>query len=215
MISETSSVTWARANSIAGAKMWGTSGRLTNEDANQGSIGNCFFIAAAAAIAEKPERIQKVFLNQSNDLNDAGIYGVNFYTLGVPHTVIVDDYLPLQDYWGVGDYTTYFSSIGKDKAMWMPILEKAFSKLNGNYQHTIGGDMSMAAEQILGGMSRSISHRMGEGGLSESEKKDLWEQMLAHNGKDGMMWTGTPGSSDSNANAEDLYNSHAYVVQHV
>lgn len=132
MISETSSVTWARANSIAGAKMWGTSGRLTNEDANQGSIGNCFFIAAAAAIAEKPERIQKVFLNQSNDLNDAGIYGVNFYTMGVKHTVVVDDYLPVlkgED----GDLSTVFSRIGNDKAMWMPILEKAFSKLNGNY----------------------------------------------------------------------------------
>ena len=78
----------------------------------------------------------------------------------------------------------------------MPILEKAFSKLNGNYQHTIGGDMSMAAEQILGGMSRTIWHKMGKGGLSEDEKSDLWEKMLAHNGKDGMMWTGTPGGGD-------------------
>ena len=80
--------------------------------------------------------------------------------------------------------------------MWMPILEKAFAKLNGNYSHTIAGDMATAAEQILGGMTRKTDHKMGEGGLSESEKTDLWEQMLAHNGKDGMMWASTPGSGD-------------------
>ena len=39
--------------------------------------------------------MESVFLNTEVSAN--GIYGVNFYTLGVPHTVIVDDYLPLAD----------------------------------------------------------------------------------------------------------------------
>ena len=39
--------------------------------------------------------MEKVFLNEDNGLNAAGIYAVNFYTLGIPHTVVVDDYLPL------------------------------------------------------------------------------------------------------------------------
>ena len=39
--------------------------------------------------------MESVFLNDQVSAN--GIYGVNFYTLGVPHTVIVDDYLPLGD----------------------------------------------------------------------------------------------------------------------
>ena len=153
-------------------------------------------------------------MNQSNDLNAAGIYGVNLYSLGIPHTVIVDDYLPLEISWN-GNWSTVFSKIGNDKAMWMPILEKAFAKLNGNYSHTIAGDPTSAAEQIMGGMSRTNYHKRDDGGLSASEKATLWEQMMAHNTDGGMMWTGTPGSSDSNANAEDLYNSHAYVVQHV
>lgn len=114
-----------------------------------------------------------------------------------------------------GNWSTVFSKIGNDKAMWMPILEKAFAKLNGNYSHTIGGDPTSAAEQIMGGMSRTYSHKMNDDGLSASEKATLWEQMLAHNTDGGMMWTGTPGSSDSDVNSEDLYNNHAYVVQHV
>lgn len=125
-------VEWQRANTaIPGAKFWGTSGSLSRDDINQGYIGNCWFLAGASAIAEIPGRLEKVFLNHSNDLNDAGIYGVNFYTLGVPHTVIVDDFLPLVP-WGDG-YDTWFAHIGTDNAMWMPILEKAFAKYHGNY----------------------------------------------------------------------------------
>jgi len=39
--------------------------------------------------------MEKIFLNKTKDLNPQGVYGVNFWTLGIPHTVIVDDYLPL------------------------------------------------------------------------------------------------------------------------
>ena len=60
---------------------------------NQGGVGNCWFIAAASSVAEVPGRLEKVFLNTDTKLNEAGIYAVNLYTLGVPHTVIVDDYM--------------------------------------------------------------------------------------------------------------------------
>lgn len=136
-------VEWRRVTEIRDAKMWGTSGQLSNNDVNQGAIGNCYFLAAAAAIAEKPERLQKIFLNQSNDLNEAGIYGVNLYALGVPITVVIDDYLPLMSD-EIGSYTTMFAKISDDKAMWMPILEKAFAKFNGNYLHTEAGHPATA-----------------------------------------------------------------------
>ena len=65
-------------------------------DVRQGVIGNCWFMAAASALAERPQRLEKIFLNTSNQLNPSGIYGVNLYSLGVKHTIIVDDYLPLE-----------------------------------------------------------------------------------------------------------------------
>ena len=42
-----------------------------------------------------PSRVENLFLNLENKLSPNGIYGVNFYLLGVPHTVIIDDFLPL------------------------------------------------------------------------------------------------------------------------
>ncbi len=91
-------------------------------------------MASAAALAEKPGRIKRMFLNTENKLNDAGIYAVNLYALGVPHTVIVDDYLPMQS-----DDQTVMNYISKDGGMWMSLLEKAVAKFYGNYKHIDGG----------------------------------------------------------------------------
>jgi len=72
--------------------LFGSTG-IKPADIIQGSLGNCWFLAACSALAEKPGRLEKIFLN--DDVNSNGIYGVNLYALGVPHTVIVDDYMPL------------------------------------------------------------------------------------------------------------------------
>ena len=80
--------------------------------------------------------MEKVFLNKETNAN--GIYGVDFYTLGVPHTVIVDDLLPLtksED----GTHATKLAAIGADGSLWGPILEKAFAKYHGNWLHTEAG----------------------------------------------------------------------------
>ena len=53
-------------------------------------------MAAASALAERPKRLENIFLNNSEEMNKDGIYAVNLYSLGVKHTVIVDDYLPLE-----------------------------------------------------------------------------------------------------------------------
>ena len=48
-------------------------------------------------LAEKKGRMEKVFLNKDNALNANGIYAINVYALGVPHTIVVDDWLPVRD----------------------------------------------------------------------------------------------------------------------
>jgi len=150
-------IEWRRAKTaISGAKLWGTSGALTTDDIEQGYIGNCWVLAGASALAEIPSRLEKVFLNTENELNAAGIYAVNFYTLGVPHTVIVDDMLPLRN-WNNG-YNTLFAHISDDNAMWMPILEKAFAKYHGNYQHLIAGNPHISARTLSGAPYEYLMH---------------------------------------------------------
>mmetsp|Transcript_18343 Transcript_18343/g.24523 ORF Transcript_18343/g.24523 Transcript_18343/m.24523 type:complete len:135 (+) Transcript_18343:385-789(+) len=101
-------------------------------DISQGALGNCWFLAAAAAIAEYPGRMEDVFA-KGLKLKAPGAYAMNFYTLGVPHTVVVDDMIPFLD------NKPMFSKLSNDGAIWPMILEKAFAKMRGNYRHIIGG----------------------------------------------------------------------------
>lgn len=62
-------VNWFRASSqFSEHSLWGTNG-ITPMDIRQGAIGNCWFMAAASALAEKPKRLEKIFLNNSPELN--------------------------------------------------------------------------------------------------------------------------------------------------
>ena len=66
---------------------------ISYDDINQGALGNCWALSAASAVAEKPERMMAQFINTENVQNKAGIYGMNMYALGVPTSVVIDDYL--------------------------------------------------------------------------------------------------------------------------
>ena len=74
-------------------------------------------MAAASALAEKTRRLERIFLNVNGETNRNGIYAMNLYTLGVPHTVIVDDWLPLEEVTqedGSKAYETLFAHITED-----------------------------------------------------------------------------------------------------
>ena len=106
-------------------------------------------MAACHALAKVPSRVENLFLNLENKLSPNGIYGVNIYLLGVPHTVIIDDYLPLVEA-SRGTFKTYFSNISPDSGFWVPLLEKAFAKLYGNYKHIEGGTPFQAINALTG-----------------------------------------------------------------
>lgn len=51
--------------------------------------------------------------------------------------MVIDDYLPLRDT-GRGR-ATLFAGIPEDHSLWGPLIEKAFAKYYGNYEHITGG----------------------------------------------------------------------------
>jgi len=82
--------------------------------------------------------LEKIFLNKDKKLNKQGLYFMNFWALGVPSTVFVDDYLPLRQT-SDGSYKGFFANAAKDGSMWPLFLEKGFAKLHGNYSHLKSG----------------------------------------------------------------------------
>ena len=119
-------------------------------------------------MAEVKGRMDKVFVNLGDgSLNANGIYALNFYALGSPHTTIVDDYLPLHQY-GPEHYQTLFSNVGEDNSLWTAVLEKAFAKYHGNYNHIEGGDSRDALRTLYGSPHGTQVH-------SETDVDTLWK----------------------------------------
>ena len=51
-------------------------------------LGDCYFLAAASAIAEWRFLVSNVFLTQTK--NYAGIYGISLYIRGKPYHIALD-----------------------------------------------------------------------------------------------------------------------------
>ena len=126
--------------------------------------------------------MESIFLN--NKLNANGIYGVNMYALGIPHTVIVDDYLPLRK--SGTKYTTTVAGAGVDGSLWGAILEKAFAKYHGNYSHTDAGDPTVALKTLHGAPATYHMH------TKELALDKLWKIIKAADAAGHMMTALTP-----------------------
>ena len=147
--------------------------------------------------------MEKVFLNNDSELNKAGIYGVNLYTLGVPHTVIVDDYLPLHS-----SGKTLFAAPGEDHSLWVAVLEKAFAKYYGNYLHIEGGFPEVAIRTLNGGPFLEIHNE------STSVEK-LWQTLLKHDQHKDLITAASHNGSDTDTDDKGVVLGHAYTVQGV
>ena len=120
-------------------------------DIYQGQIGNCWFMHGASCIARKPGRLEQVFYNEG--LSSNGIYALRLYILGVPHTVTVDDHMPLSS-----SGQAIFAGVSQDGALWGPVLEKAFAKVHGTYEAIISGDPRHSIEVLTGAPANRYKH---------------------------------------------------------
>lgn len=92
------SVNWRRASEVfpesSGYTLFRNNAQsgISFHDIRQGSLGDCWVLSAIAAVAEHPERIYNMF--DQKELNSAGVYSIKMYSLGVPVSVLVDDFIP-------------------------------------------------------------------------------------------------------------------------
>lgn len=165
-------------------------------------------MAGASAVAEFPGRIEKLFLNNDNLQSETGIYGVNLYALGVPHTILIDDFLPLRS------GRTFLAHTGDDDSIWGPLLEKAFAKFHGNYQHIEAGNPSYSVRTMTGSPYLMLFNFNGEFYGQENIEIDyLWDVINHYDGTKAILQAGTPGTGDDQVQNEyGIANSHAYSV---
>lgn len=210
------SIEWVRASerypdrSLFGTAMNGNNA-INEHDITQGEIGNCWVLASLAAFAEYEPRVQNTFVN--TETNDKGIYAINLYRLGVPNTVVIDDYLALMD----GTNRTIYTQLSQDNGLWGPLIEKAFAKFHGNFLHLHGGWPSEAVETLNGSPSTWIYHDNQHNEDSWwvdqdnlQSKEQIFNKLLECDPKKAIMTTGTPCGGYQMDNG--LIMCHAYSV---
>ena len=123
-------------------------------------------MAGVSAVAEIPGRIDDFFV--TDEISANGIYAVQMYTLGVPFTQIIDDWMPLEN-----GTNTIFAGLGKDGSVWGAITEKSFAKRYGNWEHTIGGWMYASVSALNGSPYKIHDHY----GITNAQ---LWDLLKTH-----------------------------------
>ena len=110
-----------------------------NKDMDQGTPGDCYFMAALAAVAQRDPEFIKKNIKQNSD----GTYTVTLYKNGKPVQVTVSGDIPGD---GNGQGAAY-----TDSNTWVAIYEKAYAKLDGGYKKIgKGGDTEDPLETITG-----------------------------------------------------------------
>jgi len=82
-----------------------------------------------------PARIKSITWNDSYDKK--GAFRFYFWVKNKWHGINIDDRLPARKTFG--GYSTAFAQKSTLGAWWMPLLEKAYAKLDGDYERIVAG----------------------------------------------------------------------------
>lgn len=156
---------WISMGSLPNMSIWGDTGAADPDDVIQGYIGDCFFVSAISSLVEHDDDLgeeHNTFIERilrMHKKNDEGIYTFSFWALGLPIELSIDDRMPFMTIKPVNasaDYVdtdpTYLALEPNDHAMWGPLIEKAYSKLVGNYEAAGSGGWPSESLRAIAGL---------------------------------------------------------------
>lgn len=103
--------------------LWGEKG-LQSHGLRQGLLSDCWLLGTAAAIAEHPERLKKIF--SQREYTQEGIFELTLWHKGADQKVVIDDRLPMFKM----PATPISFQMSDNGAWWATILEKGYAKMH-------------------------------------------------------------------------------------
>eukprot|EP00736_Rhodelphis_marinus_P011527 Rmarinus@m.1151 len=182
------------------------------EDVTQGSLGDCYFLAAVSAVVQD-RRLRKDIIDEV--FEEFGVYGVTFFVNGRWTMVWVDSAFPCRRSRSGSWVPVYAYSKGL-KEIWVMVIEKAFAKLHGSYEALDGG-LAGDAMAYLTGACMQIFDLKSPGLQSLLSSGEAWQMLLEDIRSAVKFVTAGVGADcpivDENQDGHaDLVHGHAYTV---
>ncbi|XP_040038758.2 calpain-5 isoform X2 [Gasterosteus aculeatus] len=209
-------LTWRRPREICKDPRLFVDG-ISTRDLHQGSLGNCWMVAAISCLASEPSLWKKVIPDHvGQDWNPkhpdqyAGIFHFRFWRLGRWTDVVVDDRLPVS-----ADGVLLFCRSATPREFWSALLEKAYAKLNGCYEALEGGNTTEVLIDFTGGVSEPLSLDREALGLHSHHRRAFFQTLAkAHERKALITCSIRPAEGEAVESVMDcgLVRGHAYGV---
>ncbi|KAG8762771.1 hypothetical protein FRC12_008856 [Ceratobasidium sp. 428] len=194
-------------------------------DVAQGALANCWFMSALSVVSAMEGLIERICPARDEQV---GVYGFIFYRDSGWVDVIIDDLLytkipKFEELWPIendiyhddkdlyelharkGSKTLYFGKSKTENETWVPLLEKAYAKLHGDYASLKDGLGSEAVEDMTGGLS-TIFHTHD---ILDTDK--FWNEQLLRANKDRLFGCGIHPMAGA-SEVKGLHTRHAYSV---
>jgi len=138
-------------------------------DLRQGSLGDCWLMAAIAAVAEFPRRIEGIFPGWMDPLPTDGRHEVILFDVAKAAwvRVCVDEFVPCRPRRWFELHATPIFAQPEGNEMWVLLLEKAFAKTWGGYHKLKGGHPTIAWQALTGCTKQLVISKVGP---------DYWEE---------------------------------------
>ena len=201
---------WKRPNEIFGNGTWGVfmRGEPNPDDIKQGTLGDCYFLATIAAIAEDSKRISRLFpLPQTQP---GGAYVVKVCITGIWENIIVDDLFPCHYIDGMPSFSS-----SDQKEIWVMLLEKVWAKIHGGFCNIEAGTMRDPLRDLTGAPTITFFTDRNKSNRKYSSD-DLWNILYEADKKRFIMGCGTGDIMGQGTDSQDpstgLCGNHAYSL---
>lgn len=147
---ETPGPSWVPARQLQEGK-WKLFDGIEPADLLQGAVGDCWLLAAIAALAEFPREVRSIF-GSSHDIEKSGRYSLRLFdhSQGRMRDITIDEYIPCQPlrWWDETGVPLFAKPNGNEA--WVLLLEKAMAKMFGGYARLNGGNAAVAFRAMTG-----------------------------------------------------------------